>query len=718
MTYAELPDKLYRMNELSYNLWWSWHPEARNVFRTLDYELWKLSGHNPVKELRLAKNHTLESASNDPAFMASYDSVLASFDKELSAYGTYYKLRYPDLVKGYVAYFSMEYAIHNSLPIYAGGLGVLAGDICKEASDMGVPFVAIGFMYPQGYFHQRIEACSDICQREYYEQLDFEVAPINRLYSEDGSIARVQVPLGDVDVEVGIWVINVGRTRIYLLDTNLEENPTMYRGLSARLYVSDREQRLQQEIVLGVGGVKVLKMLGIDPVVWHSNEGHTAFTALERIREAVQNGAAFSDAVDTISKSTVFTTHTPVIAGHDVFPDEMVKRYLDKEWKLLGIDPELPLRLGQQEAANDRSFNMTVLSMRTASHRCAVSRLHGEVTRRMWNSLWPDKSESEVPIGHITNGVHVPSWIAPELYDLFAEYLGGDWIKRHDDSMLWQKINEIPDRDLWSVHLLLKNKLISTIRLRARNRWSKDNTASQDLPAMGTLLDPEVLTLTFARRFTEYKRPGLIFSDIERLKRILTDKWHPVQIVFAGKSHPADIPSKMLVSEVYKYALDRDFQGRIAFVENHDMHLTRYLVHGSDVWLNTPRRYREASGTSGMKAALNGVLHLSIRDGWWHEGYNGNNGWVIGPDYAPDTSQIEDDVDASSIYNLLENEIVPSFYDRDRNGIPHGWMHMVKRAISSIVPFFSARRMLNDYVNQMYAPIIHGSSVSSKTPQK
>lgn len=711
MTEVRLPLRINRLSELSCNLWWSWHPEARNIFRTLDYELWKLSGHNPVRELLLAKKDTLESAASNPYFLSNYDSVMNLFDKEMAAKDTYYSARYPEFVKSPIAYFSMEYAIHNSLPIYAGGLGILAGDICKEVSDMGIPLVALGFMYPQGYFHQRLEASSEICQREYYEHLDFKASPISRLQFGDGKLAKVEVELGDVWLAVAIWVVNVGRTRLYLLDTNLKENPPVYRELTARLYVSDREQRLQQEIVLGVAGVKVLRILGIEPAVWHLNEGHTAFTSLERIREEVERGAGFDEAMSKIKKATVFTTHTPVLAGHDIFPAEMVKKYLDKEWRPLGIDPEIPLRLGLQESNHDRSFNMTILSLRTSSHSCAVSKLHGEVSRRMWNSLWPLKSENEVPIGHITNGIHVPGWIAPELYDLLNDYLGKDWIEHHDDYYLWQKLKEIPDRDIWSVHQILKNKLIDTIRHRARKRWSGDNASPDELPAMGTLLDPEVLTITFARRFTEYKRPGLVFRDIERLKRIVTDQWHPVQIIFAGKSHPNDIPSKVLVSDVYRHALDRDFQGRIAFVENQDMHLTRYLVHGSDVWLNTPRRYREASGTSGMKAVLNGVIHLSTSDGWWHEGYNGSNGWAINPEYIPSSPEQEDDADADSIYQILEQEIVPAYYDRGNNRIPHKWIGVLKEAICSIAPFFCTRRMLNEYVRKMYAPATENTSI-------
>jgi len=704
MTNPSLPPRIDRLSELANNLWWSWHPQARNVFRTLDYQLWKLSGHNPVRELHRASSDTLQSAATDPNFLSLYDSVMSAFDNEMTARDTWFAVNYPDLAHSPVAYFSMEYAIHNSLPIYAGGLGVLAGDVCKEASDLGLPLVAVGFMYPQGYFHQHLCASLDSCQQEVYEPLDFDRAPISRILSPEGRAAVASVQLGDTSLDIGVWLVRAGRTNIYLLDTNLEENPAAYRQLSARLYVADREQRLQQEIVLGIGGVRVLRRLNINPAVWHANEGHTAFMTLERIREEVADGASFGEATSRVHQATVFTTHTPVQAGHDVFPAPLMDKYLKGFCESLGIGREAFFQLGQQTGSSTQTFNMSALGMRMASLRCAVSQLHGEVTRRMWHGLWPDVAEDQVPVLHITNGIHVPSWIAPELYGLLERYLGKDWIDRHDDYELWQRLLDVPDEELWAVHQLLKHKLVDTTRHRARQHWLEDSTAPVELAAMGTLLDPEVLTITFARRFTEYKRPALVFQDIERLKRIVTDEWRPVQFIFAGKSHPADLPSKYLIKQVYHLALDRQFQGRIAFIENHNMHLARYLVHGADVWLNTPRRAQEACGTSGMKASLNGVLHLSVREGWWHEGFNGTNGWAIGSDVTPSSPEEEDQADAEALYRLLEEEIIPLYYTRDRDGVPHGWVRMVKEAISSIAPAFCARRMLKEYAERMYRP--------------
>jgi len=700
MITAKFPGRISRLDELANNLWWSWHEEARRLFRALDYPLWRISGHNPVKQLREVSSDTLQAAAADPAFLAIYDSTMSAFDADMSTSNTWFASNDPRLMPGPVAYFSMEFAIHNSLPIYAGGLGVLAGDICKEASDLGVPLVAIGFMYPQGYFCQHIT--SDGWQEEIYRQLDFEEVPISRVLSAAGDAAIATLELGNVAIAIDVWQVRAGCTNIYLLDTNLEENPAAYRQLSARLYVAAREQRLQQEIVLGIGGVRVLRALNINPSIWHANEGHTAFMMLERIREQVASGLPFAEAVSRVQAATIFTTHTPVLAGHDSFPAELVERYLGSYWQSMGLARETFLQLGQQDSSTIQDFNMTAFALRMANQRCAVSQLHGRVTRRMWHDLWPGAPEEQVPISHITNGIHVPSWIGLELTNLLEKYLGNNWIRQQDDPKLWEHVLDIPDEEFWAVHQLLKRKFIGAMREGGRNHWARNSVAPGQVLAMGVLLDPEALTIGFARRFTEYKRPALIFRDIERLKRIINNQWHPVQIVFAGKSHPADFASKRLLHEVYTLAIDREFQGRIAFVEDYDMHMARYLVHGVDVWLNTPRRLQEACGTSGMKAALNGVLNLSVLDGWWHEAYNGKNGWAIGDDQVAPTPEAEDAADAESVYRLLQDEVVPLYYARDRGGVPHDWIRMAKEAIRSIVPTFCAKRMMKEYVERMY----------------
>ncbi len=474
--------------------------------------------------------------------------------------------------------------------------------------------------------------------------------------------------------------------------------------MSSRLYTADREQRLQQEILLGIGGVRLLRKQGITPSVWHANEGHTAFMMLERIREEVEKGADFDKASESVRDSTVFTTHTPVPAGHDVFTKSLIEQYFNEYWPLLRIDREAFLDMGRQTGSGDSTFNMTILSLKTSSRRNAVSELHGKVARRMWCRLWEDCTEDTAPIIHVTNGIHVPTWIALEISRLYEKYLGGDWLERHDDPDLWERIIDIPDEELWRTHTMLKRKLFHIIMERAQSRWAKRDVSPQQILAMGSLLDHDALTIGFIRRFAEYKRPSLLFQDIERIKHIVNDDLRPVQIVFAGKSHPADTASKSLLQRVHTIARDRGFQGRIAFLEDYDMRLARYLAQGVDVWLNTPRRLQEASGTSGMKAALNGVLHLSVTDGWWHEGYNGHNGWAIGDDTVKASIEEEDKLDSAALYSLLEGKIIPLYYNRDRGGIPREWVAMMKESIRSIVPAFSARRMLKDYCEQMYFP--------------
>ncbi|MFH1031313.1 MAG: alpha-glucan family phosphorylase [Chloroflexota bacterium] len=693
-----LPKRINRLDELAHNLWWSWHPRARQLFRTLDYPLWRLGGHNPVKQLRDISPDRLQAIAGDTEFLTLYDEVISAFDADLSRQDTWCVKRHTHLSDGLIAYFSPEFAIHNSLPIYAGGLGVLAGDTLKEASDLGIPMVGIGFMYPQGYFQQRIG--TDGWQQEIYRQLNFEEAPVSRVLSPRKQRMLVKVELADRTVFVAAREVRVGCVSIYLLDTDIEENSPQDRQLTLRLYTADREQRIQQEIILGVGGVRVLRALGLKPSIWHANEGHSAFMMVERLREELDKGASFAEATERIRSATIFTTHTPVPAGHDVFPKELMEKYFSRYTETLGIDRNKFLSLGQYDSS--QGFNMTVLALKLGGQCSAVSRLHGSVTRRMWNILWPQLNEDEVPIKHVTNGVHVPTWAAQEMGKLYEKYLGPDISQRYDDPTLREAVLNIPDEELWAVRRLLKRKLIGAILERAQKYWAEKEALPQKVLALGALLNPEALTVGFVRRFTEYKRPALVFRDIERLKKLVKNDWRPLQIIFAGKSHPADSPSKYLLQQVYQLAIDHDFQGRIAFVEDYDMHIARYLVQGVDVWLNTPRRLQEACGTSGIKAAVNGVLHLSVRDGWWYEGYNGTNGWAIGGDLKPIDPEEEDRQDAESLYRLLENEVIPLYYRRDNNGIPHDWLRLVKESIGSLVPKFSARRMMKEYTEYMY----------------
>jgi starch phosphorylase len=701
---AQLPERIDRLEELAKNLWWSWHPSARRLFRSLDYPLWRLSGHNPVKQLREIGGEKLAAAAADPAYLNLYDSVLSAFDAEMSERDSWFTTKHSGSLPGPVAYLSMEFAIHNSLPIYAGGLGVLAGDTCKEACDLGLPLVGIGFMYPQGYFHQHFSP--EGWQEEVYRQLDFDEAPITPINPVPGTNLcgpLIQLQVGDRPLHLGVWQVRLGRVSIYLLCCNVEENAVQDRTLCDRLYIAEQEQRIQQEIVLGIGGVRVLRALGIQPSVWHANEGHSAFMTLERVREQVQQGVAFTKAIQRVRATTVFTTHTRVAAGHEVFPVWLMDKYFHEYWESLGVDRETFLNLGRQDDTSDEAFSMTMLALRMAGHRNAVSRLHARVTQKMWQGLRLDTKE-EAPVSYITNGIHVPTWVAREMGNLYEKYLGDDVSEKYDDASLSNLVLNIPDQELWAVHQVLKRKLIAGMIQRARECSAERECKASQVLAMGSLIDQDTLTIGFVRRFAAYKRPDLIFRDVERLKRILTDAWHPVQIIFAGKSHPADFPSKQLLHRVYELAMDREFQGRIAFVEDYDIHMAHYLTQGVDVWLNTPRRLQEASGTSGMKAALNGVLHLSVRDGWWYEGYDGANGWVIGDDVEAYDPNGEDESDAAALYRLLEEEIVPLYYDRDRLGVPNGWVRMIKEAINSIVPRFCTRRMLKEYIEQIYLP--------------
>ncbi len=697
----KLPKRIIELNELSYNLWWTWHQEARELFKAIDRPLWKSTGHNPVKLLQQIAPYRLVAAAEDSAFLKKYDSVIEHFKADLSEAQTWVHTKYPHMAKHTIAYFSMEFAFHNSLPIYAGGLGVLAGDYCKEVSDLGLSMVGIGFMYPQGYFQQRLS--EEGWQEEIYQQLNFSEAPITPVLTDQKESIKIEVELGSRKVGVAAWQVNVGRLKLYLLDTNLEENSASDRQLTARLYGGDREIRLQQEIVLGIGGVRLLRALGIEPSVWHANEGHAAFMVLERCREITDKGLDFQEALNKVRATTVFTTHTPVPAGNDAFPHSLVEKCLHSYWSNVGLERDAFLKLGTQESDNT-TFNMTVLGLRMAQYRNGVSELHGAVCRRMWHGLWPDVEEKDIPIFSVTNGIHVPTWVAPQMARIYEKYLGNDWITRHDDPAIWENVENIPDEELWTTRLWLKNKLISAMQNRARKRWVENCGSPVSVMAMGALLDCEVFTIGFSRRFTGYKRASLILHDISRLKRMLRDELRPVQIVFSGKAHPNDEHGKHLIQEVYNIARDPEFGGRIAFVEDYDIRMAHYIVPGVDVWLNTPRQLQEASGTSGMKAAVNGVPHLSVLDGWWYEGYNGVNGWAIGDGITLADPEEQDNTDADALYNLLEGKIIPLYYDRDVNGIPHGWIKVVKQAIRSCSPLFSAKRMVKEYTRQTYEP--------------
>jgi len=699
---AALPERIGRLNELIYDLWWSWNPQAREVFRRLDYTLWKLTAHNPVLMLRMIARSQLERAVEDAAFLGLYDAAIRGLDEARKAASTWWSRRFPDLAACSIGYFSAEFAIHQSLPIYAGGLGVLAGDHSKEASDLGVPLLGVGFMYPQGYFHQRVT--SEGRQTEDYERLNWDNAPVQHAVMPDGRPCIIAVQMGDRLVSVRVWRVQLGRVKLFLLDTDVEGNAPWDRELSARLYGGDRETRLKQEIILGVGGVRVLGALGLQPTLWHLNEGHAAFVVLERMRVLLERGLTFPETLKAVRSTTIFTTHTAVPAGHDAFAFQLVENQLRPFWDGLGAYRHDFLKLGNYSGGGEALFNMTALALRTAGAVNAVSRRHREVTSAMWASIWPPGSNGDPPVRAVTNGVHIATWIAPAISDLFDRYLGPDWRERQDDSDLWEGILSIPDAELWAARQALRTYLLSFVRERARERWVQQSVSPAQVVAAGTLLDPAVLTIGFARRFTAYKRPELIFTEPERLAEIVNTSRTPVQILFSGKAHPADDAGKHHLQQVYKRAMDPAFGGRIAFVDDYDLHVAHHFVQGCDVWLNTPRKPLEASGTSGMKASINGVPHLSVNDGWWHEAYSGSNGWLIEAD--PSTREADmDAAEAEALYRLIEQEVVPSFYDRDGAGVPRRWMKMVKEAIRTVAPHFCARRMVKQYVDEFYAPM-------------
>ena len=700
-----LPKRLPRLFELACDLWWTWHP-AREVFRSLDYRMWRQSAHNPVRMLRELPMEQLERAANDPQFLARYDAAIAAMDANRSSKGTWWDQHVGTDPTRAVAYFSAEFALHQTLPIYAGGLGVLAGDHCKEASDLGVPLVGVGFMYPQGYFRQRISP--EGWQQEMYEHLTWADAPVTAAVARDGQPCIVMVPLGTRNVLVKVWQVRLGRVRLFLLDTDLEENAPWDRELSARLYGGGPDTRLQQEIVLGLGGVLALRAIGVTPAAWHLNEGHAAFVVLQRIRDFLAAGLRWDAAIERVRASTVFTTHTPVPAGHDAFAFHLVEQHLAGCWGSMGEHRDAFLALGDYDNGNGngRQFNMTALAMRTAGAINAVSQLHGEVTRAMFAPLWPALAPADRPVCAITNGVHAPTWISTELTAVFDRYLGEAWRERTDDPAVWQGVLAIPDDELWAVRQELRGHLFHFVRERIRDRWTDEGASAARVVAGGAMLDPHALTIGFARRFTGYKRPDLIFRDADRLARLVNNTRRPLQIVFAGKAHPADEAGKHHLQNVFRHAIDPRFAGRVAFIDDYDLHVAHFLVQGCDVWLNNPRRPLEASGTSGMKASMNGTPHLSIGDGWWAEGFDGTNGWLIEGASTSASPDEADAADADALYKLLEAEIVPAFYDRDARGIPARWLAYVRRALITVTPRFSTRRMLKDYVERTYAPAV------------
>ena len=696
----DLPKRIERLGELAYNLWWTWQPEAARLFGKLDYELWERLGHNPIRLLHEIGRARLNQAVKDKEYLKLYNGVFESFDAYVSDAKTWTRKTHPEFDSHPIAYFSMEFGLHETLPIYSGGLGVLAGDHLKEASDLGLPLTGVGFMYAQGYFSQRI--AEDGWQEALNNILDFSALPALPVLDHKGKRLTVEVEFPDRNVTLGLWEIRVGRVPLYLLDSHIDPNSDTDKNLTARLYWSDLDRRVMQELLLGVGGVRALRALGYNPSVWHMNEGHAAFLILERARELIAGGDTFEQAIEKTRGQNVFTTHTPVPAGNDEFPLWLIEKYLAAFYPQLKLGREEFFDLARHERSIGESFSMGILALRNSNGRNAVSELHGNVSRKMWHYLWQDKDEADVPITHVTNGVHVSNWMARRLVRLFENYLGADWLDHLDEPDLWSKADDIPDAEFWAVRQHLKRKLAFNLRERVRDRWTHGGFHPVQVVSSGLLLNPYALTIGFARRFATYKRASLVLTNIDRLLHIINRPNMPVQIIFAGKAHPADEPGKKLIQQVYHQVKRAETGGRIVFIEDYDMNLARYLVQGVDVWMNTPRRPFEASGTSGMKAALNGALNFSVLDGWWREAYNGHNGWAIGRDQQIDSHEAQDAEDAQSLYHTLENEIIPLYYDRDSREVSHEWIARVKESLKTNIPQFSTRRMLKEYVEKLY----------------
>jgi len=706
-----LPEPLKGLGDIALNFSWRWNRSARELFWEIDPTMYQLSGRNPIEVLRRTDPARLAALARDPEFLEKYRKVLDAAALEESTSGTWFVKTFGDHPERVVAYFCAEFGIHRSVPIYSGGLGVLAGDHCKAASDLGVPLVGVGLLYLKGYFDQQVTL--EGWQVDNEEQFDPLLTPLEPILTQDGSRSLATVSLYGRTIHVGAWKMVVGRTSIILLDSNLTENQPQDRDLTQKLYQGGDEHRLCQEWILGVGGVRVLRAMGIHPQAWHANEGHAAFMMVERVREYLEDGMPLDEAVAKVRSNGVFTTHTPVPAGHDTFSTEQIDHTLRHYWETMGIDRDTFLSFGTPPGHTPGAFHMTACAMRLSRYVNGVAEKHGQVTRENWSELWPGREAEQVPIFHITNGVHLTSWMAWRIMDLVDDHLGPGWAWRMTDQEFWKGVLEIDDLALCAAHKQLKGYLFSFLREQARRRWRDEWDEAMHLVGAGTLLNPAALTIGFARRFATYKRADLIFRDEDRLLKLLTNPWRPVQIIFAGKAHPADEAGKKMLQRVYSFTRDPRFEGRIAFLQDYDLNSADRLVQGVDLWLNLPVVPMEASGTSGMKAALNAIPQVSTLDGWWAEGYSGLNGWAL-PVSTGDPDP--DAADAENLYSLLEREVVPLYYEKDKGGLSKGWTLRMKHAFYTAGARFTAARMLREYSEKCYMPSIQGNLEGDDPP--
>ncbi|HLV44357.1 MAG TPA: alpha-glucan family phosphorylase, partial [Aggregatilineales bacterium] len=704
---SKLPEALSRFPELAYNIRWSWDLETIALFQRMGENLWEDSGHNPVRMVGLLSQSRLDALAQDEGFMAHYERVLADFDEYMQKVRhTWYPAEFGAEEAPQIAYFSFEFGLTESIPNYSGGLGVLAGDHLKAASDLALPLVGVGLLYQQGYFRQYLNV--DGWQQELYPENDFYTMPLQQVLDEDGEPVRISVDLLGRPVYAQIWQVRVGRIDLYLLDTNIPENVEKAdQNLTDQLYGGDREMRIRQEVLLGIGGLRALQAIGLEPAVCHMNEGHSAFLALERARILMERtGISFEQAAAITSASNVFTTHTPVPAGNDYFAPDLVEKYFGSYRGQLGLDREAFLALGRQDADNPREyFCMTILALRMSAYANGVSRLHGEVAREMWQDIYPDVPLREIPIGSITNGVHTYTWISRDLSQLFDRYLGLRWREDPTDQRVWQRAADIPDEELWRVHERSRAQLVSFARQRLTGQLTRRGVPPTEIDAAHEALDPDILTIGFARRFATYKRATLLLHDEERFMALLCGD-RPVQIIFAGKAHPHDVEGKEFIRQLVRFARTAGCRNRFVFLEDYDMVIARHLVQGADVWLNTPRRPLEASGTSGMKAAMNGVLNLSVLDGWWAEAYNRNVGWAIGSGEVYDDTDLQDRIESNTLFDLLEQDIIPTFYDRGADDLPRGWIALMKNSLRELAPVYNTARMVQEYTRRFYYPAL------------
>jgi starch phosphorylase len=699
-----LPARLGRLNELAYDLWWSWDPRAREVFRDLDYPLWRFTDHNPVLLLHLVEAERLAHAASDPVFLAQYDIAIAALDAVRAGAGTWWSRRLPQRSQT-IAWVSPEFALHQSLPVDASRLGVMSGDFCREASDLGVPIVGVGLMYPRGYAHQRLSA--EGWQHEQYEYVDWSDAPIGPAKCPDGELCRFTLPLGPEVLHVAVWQVCVGRVMLYLLDTDVAENTPWDRELSSKSFAEDSDAHVRQCVLLGAGAVRALELLQIEPAVWHLAAGPSAMVTLERLNRSILAGEPYADALARIVKTTVFCTRDFTPTRQDAFSFAALDRQFASGWSALSVHREAVFALGRYDGDRGSSFNASVLGARASALVNVAESSGGQRAASAWRQV-RGSSGPDTAIGAITEGVHLSTWISADLAHLFDEHVGRDWRDRQDDASAWAGLHDIPPAAWWSVRQRLRGYLVDFVRERARRRWSREQASGNRLVALGTLLDASALTIGFARRLSDTARPGLLFEDAERLARIVTGARRPVQIVFAGKADPGDESGKHHLQRVFRQALDPAFGGRVAFLEDYDLHVARLLVQGCDVWLSTPRRGGQIS-LGGLKAAVNGVPHLATPDGWWLDGCNGNNGWVIDGGRAGDR-RAEDAADARALYRVLEEEVVPAFYERDRAGVPERWTALMAHSLVTTVPQFCARRSVKAFAEALYLPAIRAAA--------